>query len=203
MIMVEILTNMHRQDLTPRPPKFWWSMQQLISDLLLEPPGRHCKQQNVGGRDRLWQRHMLHLCGKTGENCDLYFRLCFSMDRRHSVINMMTGRHWDNSKRLLAALNTKLCGFWGEGSYHGGCSQISPEHPGFIRGFWNVHEFIIVTQARRTFYGFKKLLGRKVGDPRVTEEMARWARGCQNSCGISISSTSGFLSSWPKETEEE
>lgn len=29
------------------------------------------------------------------------------------------------------------------------------------------------TQARRTFYGFKKLLGRKVGDPRVTEEMAR------------------------------
>jgi len=29
------------------------------------------------------------------------------------------------------------------------------------------------TQARRTFYGFKKLLGRKVGDPRVTEEMSR------------------------------
>jgi heat shock protein len=29
------------------------------------------------------------------------------------------------------------------------------------------------TQAKRTYYGFKRLLGRKQGDPRVVEEMAR------------------------------
>ena len=96
----------------------------------------------------------------------------------------MTGRHWDDSKRLLATFDAKLCGFRGEGSHHGGRSQISPKHPGCKHGFWKIFEFIIVTQARRTFYGFKKLLGRKVGDPRVTEEMARWAWGCQNFCGI-------------------
>ena len=42
-----------------------------------------------------------------------------------------------------------------------------------INEFKKLLHYNIATQARRTFYGFKKLLGRKVGDPRVTEEMAR------------------------------
>ena len=31
--------------------------------------------------------------------------------------------------------------------------------------------FLAVTQVESTFYGFKRLLGRKAGDPRITAEM--------------------------------
>ena len=90
--------------------------------------------------------------------------------------NLTLGWNRDHSKRLLAAFNAELCGFRREGQDDGGGGQVRTEHPGSSWKAWKAWEawaYQLLTQARRTFYGFKKLLGRKVGDPRVTEEMSR------------------------------
>ena len=87
-----------------------------------------------------------------------------------SILKFMIGQHRDHSKWLLPPYNTKLCGFWRKGSHYWGCGKRGTEYTGppISR---ELSIFLAVTQVESTFYGFKRLLGRKAGDPRITEEM--------------------------------
>ena len=87
-----------------------------------------------------------------------------------NLLKFMIGQHRDHSKWLLPPYNTKLCGFWRKGSHYWGCGKRGTEYTGppISR---ELSIFLAVTQVESTFYGFKRLLGRKAGDPRITAEM--------------------------------